>query len=159
MAQTGGKTVAGETVAGKTVARKTVSGKSIAGESVPGKTFKRSALPAKRCSGAPAPLVPLGFTAATIGSTAPAPHLPVVPYTTGIFSEPIRIAGKEWEVIGRGKLNPAMNGSGDGYCFVCRDGDQIMLCTAHPACQAGVCIPWLQNPPPEILALPFICPD
>ncbi|KAJ7937760.1 hypothetical protein B0H13DRAFT_1852396 [Mycena leptocephala] len=108
----------GRPLTGGKAPRKTVSGKTVAGKFTT----------AKRSTGAPAPRLALGSNV-TVPSTS-APLSAAVPFrTNGNLPKQIRLAGADWEILGRGVFDERLNGAGDGYCLVCRDGGKIFLCS------------------------------
>jgi hypothetical protein len=68
---------------------------------------------AKRSTGAPAPRLALGSNV-TVPSTS-APLSAAVPFrTSGNLPNQIRLAGADWEILGRGVFDERLNGAGDG---------------------------------------------
>ncbi|KAJ7847334.1 hypothetical protein B0H14DRAFT_2583613 [Mycena olivaceomarginata] len=119
---------------------------------------KKGVLTASRAT---APRVTLGgdSTAAPAPAAVDPASLPVSTVPSVLFSKPIRIKTKTGEIVGRGKLTPTMDDGGDGYCRICRDGGKIILCSVTQGCLHSVCLPCLENPTPDLLALPFCSPD
>ncbi|KAJ7931873.1 hypothetical protein B0H13DRAFT_2308261 [Mycena leptocephala] len=137
----------GRPLTGGKAPRKTVSGKTVAGKFTT----------AKRSTGAPAPRLALGSN--VIVPSTSAPLSAAVPFrTSGNLPNQICLAGADWEILGSGVFNEHLNGAGDGYCLVCRDGGKIFLCSVEQTCEAGLCFSCLDSPSPEVQALPFCCP-
>ncbi|KAJ7911394.1 hypothetical protein B0H13DRAFT_2328364 [Mycena leptocephala] len=134
----------GRPLTGGKAPRKTVSGKTVAGKFTT----------AKRSTGAPAPRLALGSNV-TVPSTSALLSAAVPFRTSGNLPKQIRLAGADWEILGRGVFDECLN---DRYCLVCRDGGKIFLCSVKQTCEAGLCFSCLDSPSPEVQALPFCCP-
>ncbi|KAJ7453373.1 hypothetical protein B0H11DRAFT_2072005 [Mycena galericulata] len=159
-------------VGGKSVAGKTISGHGATGVAAAINqathvyandpqikahrrlVMQQARFPAKKATGAPANHISLASIAG-IPSLPPPDASALAPYATAQSADSIVLSGPGWSIVGLGILDEDLNTTGDGICWMCRDGGGIVCCHL---CERGLCIACLDNPLPEILELQLICP-
>ncbi|KAJ7096177.1 hypothetical protein C8R44DRAFT_860191 [Mycena epipterygia] len=109
-------------------------------------------------NGAPAPRVPLAMTGEATPTAIPTPVSSVVSYALPRPSDSITFGGAGWSINGHGILDEKLNGPGDGYCFICRDGGEVVLCMVGARCENAVCLKCIGTLPPNWQTLQFSCP-
>lgn len=126
-------------------------------------------------NGAPAPRVPLAMAGEATPMAIPTPVSSVVSYALPRPSDSITFGGAGWSINGHGILDEKLNGPGDGvrlgylltvqtiahylqYCFICRDGGEVVLCMVGARCENAVCLKCIGTLPPNWQTLQFSCP-